>query len=415
MWILRLTHTRLSDAILDVCGVPMKDSLRKACYHIFTCCTAPPPSLLWTTNSEGKKIRGKKRKVNAKKICGGLIELAIREHGLPKGAASRLRAFLNCGCLPLSIDISEAVNALEEGTKKIRSMDDQRHHIPRRQKRFEDVGRGLRSIRSFIFALKAMGVKFNSGNNDGEGNQFPAYISLDLGLRQPLQHYHGQIYFQAIMLTEGPASIVSNDTLLSGDGKGIKFAEGGRYDDLVRKFRPPGNFAASQVDQYYTSAPIPVCTGVRFMVGAFVERIYIEAALKSRLEFEKTSLTTESDVIRRVLAVPFLSQKGSVQCVVVGTNGFDSVSLSERAMVASQLWMSGISAEFVPQSGVMLSLWKRTDAETNTISSDTNKWTLDQICDLCCVSNSLCTRLEAFVQCCSSRCFYNFHFLTHLQ
>jgi hypothetical protein len=389
IWILRLTHTRLADAILDICGVPVKDTLRKACYHILTCCIAPPPSLLWTTNSEGKKIRGKKRKINPKKICGGLIDLAIREHGLPKGAAARLRAFLNSGCLPLPVDISAAVNALEDGTKKLRSMDDQRHHIPRRQKRYEDVARGLRSIRNCINALTIMGIKFHNESAEDQSHHFPAYISLDLGLRQPAQHYHGQIYFQAIMLTEGPESIVSNDTLLSGDSKGIKFAEGGRYDDLVRRFRPPGNFAASQVNQY-TSAPIPVCTGVRFMVGAFVERVYVEAALKSRIESEKTtSLTADSDILRRVLAVPYISQKGSVQCVVVGTNGFDSASLPERAMVASHLWMKGISAEFIPHSGVILSLLKHSEADTSTVISDTNEWTLDQICDLCCVSISL--------------------------
>lgn len=386
IWFLRLTHTRLADAILDICGVPTKDVLRKACYHILTCCTAPPPSLLWTTNPEGKKIRGKKRKINPKKICGGLIELAIHEHGLPKGAATRLRAFLNSGCLPLSVDISEAISALEAGTKKLRSMDDQRHHVPRRQKRFEEVARGLRSIRNCIEAMTAMGIKFQNVNTENQCDHFPAYISLDLGLRQPTLHYHGQIYYQAIMLTEGPDSIVSNDTLLSGDGKGVKIAEGGRYDDLVRRFRPPGNFATSQVNQY-TSERIPVCTGVRFLVGAFVERVYVEAAFKSRIESEKTrSLTSDTEILRRVLAVPYISQQGSVQCLVVGTNGFDPASLPERAMVASRLWMAGIRTEFIPQSAVMMSLLKRSETETSAVISDSYEWTLEQICDLCCVS-----------------------------
>mmetsp|Transcript_32678 Transcript_32678/g.49250 ORF Transcript_32678/g.49250 Transcript_32678/m.49250 type:complete len:460 (-) Transcript_32678:268-1647(-) len=187
------------------------------------------------------------------------------------------------------------------------------------------------------------------------------------------------------MLTEEPESIVSNDTLLSGDGKGVKFAEGGRYDDLVRRFRPPGNFATSQVNQY-ASAPIPICTGVRFLVGAFVERVYVEAALISRIESEKTaSLTTDTEILRRVLAVPYISQQGSVQCLVVGTNGFDQDSLPERAMVASQLWMKGISAEFIPHSAVMMSLLKRSDNDTGRVISDTKEWTLDQICDLCCL------------------------------
>lgn len=388
MWILRLTHTKLADAILDICGVPAKDSLRRACYHILTCCTAPPPSLLWSTNSEGKPFRGKKRKVNPKKICGGLIELAIQEHGLPNGAATRLRTFFNTGCLPLPLDIRDAINVLEDGTKKLRLIDEQQHHGSRRQKRYEDVARSLRSLRNCIDAIENMGIKIESNKAGNYSEYFPAYISLDLGLRQTEQHYHGQIYYQAIMLTEEPESIASNDTLLSGDGKGVKFAEGGRYDDLVRRFRPPGNFATSQVDQY-ASAPIPICTGVRFLVGAFVERVYVEAALLSRIENEKTaSLTTDTEILRRVLAVPYISQQGSVQCLVIGTNGFDQDSLPERAMVASQLWMKGISAEFIPHSAVMMSLLKRSDNDTGRVISDTTEWTQDQICDLCCVSKN---------------------------
>ena len=36
----------------------------------------------------------------------------------------------------------------------------------------------------------------------------------------------------------------------------MKVAEGGRYDDLVRHFRPPGNFGSSEFDRS-TAAPIP--------------------------------------------------------------------------------------------------------------------------------------------------------------
>ena len=384
MWILRLTHTRLADAILDICGVPAKEALRQFCYHILTCCSAPPPNLLWIKSSDGKKIRGKKRK-DTKKVCNGLIDNAILDHGLPKGAAARLRAFLNSGCLPLPLDINAALIALRDGTKKLRSMDDQRHNIPRRQKRYEDVARGLNTIKKSIEALKIMEIKVSNEIIEGENHQFPAYICLDLGLRQPAQHYHGHIYFQAIMLPEGPQYIVSNDTLLSDEGNGIKIAEGGRFDELVRRFRPPGNFASSDVSKY-TSAPIPVCTGVRFFIGPFVERIYVEAALRSRKESEKsTLLTSESDVLRRLLAIPDLLQKGSVQCLIVGANGFDSASLCERAMVASHLWSNGISAEFIPHSGVILSLLKRSAIDTGATVPDTNEWTLDQICDLCCV------------------------------
>lgn len=150
----------------------------------------------------------------------------------------------------------------------------------------------------------------------------------------------------------------------------------------VRRFRPPGNFGDSQLDQY-TSAPIPVCTGVQFMLGAFVERVYVEAALESRRESEHTSsMASKPEVLRRMLAIPYSSQP-SVQCIVVSWKGFDSVSLPERAIVASHLWAKGVSAEYMPHSGVMLSLLKH--AGTEAVVSDTNVWTVDQIFDLCCI------------------------------
>lgn len=209
-----------------------------------------------------------------------------------------------------------------------------------------------------------------------------SYISLDLGLRQLRKHYHGHIFYQAIMLPNDISTFRRSDALSAAKDEGIKIAEGGRYDDLVRRFRPPGNFATSQVDQY-TSASIPVCTGVRFFVGRLVAQKYVEAALSSRRENDHMlSLTSESDVLRRVLAHPF-PPSPSVKCIIVGMNGFDSASLSERAVVAAHLWSEGISAEYIPHSGVMLSLLKRQDSANEIAVSDTNEWTLDQICGVC--------------------------------
>jgi histidyl-tRNA synthetase len=335
------------------------------------------------TSKDGRHLRGKKISANPKKLFNELVEAAVSEHGLPQHAAVKLRAFLNAGCLPLPLNVNAAIDALQDGTKKLRSMDDQKQMFHKRQKRYEDVARGLRSLRNCITAMEAMGIYSQINDFDGQSHSNPTYISIDLGLRQLTQHYHGHLYFQAIMLTEDPDSVLSNDTILSGDGKGIKIAEGGRYDDLVRRFRPPGNFGSSQLDEY-TSAPIPVCTGVRLFIGAFVERIYVEAALESRIELEHTSaLTADSKVLRRALAVPFLTRP-SVQCIVVSMNGFDSTSLPERAMVASHLWAKGISAEYIPHSGVILSLLRKTTSDA--ASSDANDWNLDQLCDLCCVS-----------------------------
>jgi hypothetical protein len=48
----------------------------------------------------------------------------------------------------------------------------------------------------------------------------------------------------------------------------------------------------------------------------------------------------------------------SVRCVVASIHGMDSASSAERFLVASHLWREGISAEYLPQSGVMASLLK---------------------------------------------------------
>jgi hypothetical protein len=53
-------------------------------------------------------------------------------------------------------------------------------------------------------------------------------------------------------------------------------------------------------------------------------------------------------------------------------------------MVASHLWAKDISAEYLPHSGVILSLLRKIGGDS--MVSDTAEWTVDQLCDLCCVS-----------------------------
>lgn len=43
MWYLRLGNTRLTDSILDLCGIPVRDNLRRACLHILSRFVAPAP------------------------------------------------------------------------------------------------------------------------------------------------------------------------------------------------------------------------------------------------------------------------------------------------------------------------------------------------------------------------------------
>ena len=68
------------------------------------------------------------------------------------------------------------------------------------------------------------------------------------------------------------------------------------------------------------------------------------------------------DFLRRSLGHP-LKMSTSVKCIVASPSGMDSSSSSERFIVAARLWAEGISAEYMPQSGVMLSLLKRIKEE----------------------------------------------------
>ena len=76
----------------------------------------------------------------------------------------------------------------------------------------------------------------------------------------------GGVFFQAILLQDdffdNSEKNEATKVRHAHGGKGSRIAEGGRYDDLVRQFRPPGNFGSIQLDSY-TGARVPCCIGVR--------------------------------------------------------------------------------------------------------------------------------------------------------
>mmetsp|Transcript_21174 Transcript_21174/g.25502 ORF Transcript_21174/g.25502 Transcript_21174/m.25502 type:complete len:293 (-) Transcript_21174:1262-2140(-) len=59
----------------------------------------------------------------------------------------------------------------------------------------------------------------------------------------------------------------------------------------------------------------------------------------------------------------------------------DAASSAERLFVASRLWAAGISAEYIPQSGVMMNLLKQQREETNSLGD----WSLDELCGVCAI------------------------------
>lgn len=403
IWYLRLSHTRLTESILEVCGVPPKEALRRRCCQILTQLTAPTTKaalnacrrLKTRDRSRSEGSLGETERSRSDELERQVA--ALVEEGLPRPAAQRLRLFLSSGCCPLPTNLSDASDALLRAVVNLRQLETNINTDPRRWKRYDDIGRSVKHLKNLNKVLLAIGVSpYLNGshhfhNDTAELNQHPhisrpLYICLDLGLRQRRQIY-SLLHFQALMIP--PSLLHSSSKLTEGHSDvGIMVAEGGRYDDLVRKYRPPGNFGSALLS-FYTNASIPICAGVRFSVGKLVESLYMESApllsrpsadMESNVKFASDAAGVE--YLRSSLGHP-LNVAKSVQVMVASTNGMDAASASERLIVASHLWASGISAEYLTHSGVMISLLRARSREDAT-SSD---WSLEELCAVCGIMN----------------------------
>jgi len=161
-----------------------------------------------------------------------------------------LRSLLSHGCLPLPAKAEDAIESLQEAVRKRKILDMDTKMERKRVKRYDDITKGLQSLKKLLHAMNVMGLSGLLGRNESPKNDNfgddafkcrpPSYVSIDLGARQRRKHMHGNIYFQAIILPEdyfqSESSEDNNETLLTSGGKGVKIAEGGRYDDLVGYF-----------------------------------------------------------------------------------------------------------------------------------------------------------------------------------
>ena len=388
IWYLRLSHTRLADSILEICGVPPEETLRRRCCQSFTQLTAP------TANAALLSFRLVKIRDRSKSE-GSLGEMersrrdelekhiaTLVEEGLPGAAAHRLRLFISSGCCPLPTNLSDAADAVLSAVGNLRQLEPNLNTDPRRLKRYDDIGRSVKHLKNLNKVLLAIGVSpFLNGTqhtrNDAEENNHqsaisrPLYICLDIGLRQRRQFY-SLLHFQALLIPPSVLHSFSRSTEGHAD-VGVMVAEGGRYDDLVRKYRPPGNFGSALLS-FYTNASIPICAGVRFSVGKLVESLYIESApLASKPSPDVdangrfASDAAGIEFLRNSLGHP-LNVAKSVRVIVASANGMDAASGSERLIVASHLWANGISAEYLTHSGVMISLLQPRSREEATSS-----------------------------------------------
>lgn len=246
LWFMRLTHTRLVDSIMDVCGVPQKESAKKACLQIFARSSAPAPGVLFQSTQRPHRKRSSSvsgthatSEIDRSDVKSQL-ESAVKNQILPKATAKRLEVFLESGCSPLPADIDEALNTILSAIGKVKLLDAKNQASdPRRLRRYEDIARIVKSFKNLVLLMRTIGIGPLLGTKKETTNRFgsrPLYVALDLGLRQKRKHYNGNLFFQAIVLPDNFFDTDATDQNMNRKsmvGLGTKVAEGGRYDDLV--------------------------------------------------------------------------------------------------------------------------------------------------------------------------------------
>ena len=128
----------------------------------------------------------------------------------------------------------------------------------------------------------------------------------------------------------------------------------------------------------YTAAKVPFCSGLLIFVGKMVERIYHDAA-----DNNKRQNQSFIENLRHSIGHPL--PLSPVNCIVTSENGLDLASCAQRAKICALLWSSGISCEYLAQSGVMMSLLRHVSSSSSTI----NEWcsSVDRICGICAILN----------------------------
>jgi len=194
VWFLRLSSSRLSDAILDLLFVPNSETMRESIRSIFTTCTACPPIELNNQQRNSGKYKKKAREIKANLLEFLDRQLSIHEN-LPTETAERVRSFVSNGSLPYPMHANKALDIILDSASKLhkKDMNSGNNEVKRLSENcFREVTRCINQLRQLLKALEALGVTPTISRNekvDVNGSLSPpAYISIDLGLRQKRQH-----------------------------------------------------------------------------------------------------------------------------------------------------------------------------------------------------------------------------------
>ncbi len=186
-----MSHSRLSDAILDLLFVPNSDTIRESILNIFTTCTACPPIELNNQQRHSGKYKRKAREIKANLLEFLDRQLSIHDN-LPKNVAERIRLFVSHGSLPYPMNASKALDVILKSASKVMSSGgDQAKELSKNC--FQEVKRTINQLKQLLKAMEALGVvpaiqKQNEKFDGDEHISSPAYISIDLGLRQKRRH-----------------------------------------------------------------------------------------------------------------------------------------------------------------------------------------------------------------------------------
>ena len=223
-WFLRITHTRITEAFLEICGLPRDTTIRRAYLRFLSTFLSPVESGSVVPNS----VRGK--------TLDELISDSLLTYKVSDDVHAKMKTFIGFFEGPLSKNISTALDEVQYAFSKMKVLEIEIEKRPKLVKAYDMATKGIRSIRRLVSALNDIGIfgvsEDGSNNSISRGN--PAFTQLDF-FEQKQKHIHGGIYFQGIFfpLQEASAALsVHNSLQKQLHEEGIKFVEGGRFDGM---------------------------------------------------------------------------------------------------------------------------------------------------------------------------------------
>ena len=247
--------------------------------------------------------------------------------------------------LPIRGNLEDGLKSISENANRVKkSYGGGKSTQKKILKAMQRVNTCVRNLQQLILLCKMGGLDLSTNNNNPVSNTLdssssPSIVTIDLGLRQKEKHYDGGLFYTAVLYSSTGGKKSENQQFNSG----LRACEGGRYDELVGKYRPPN----------VSSRNLPIAAGVRFHIGRIVESFYYSAAEKKQklIKMGKGNSATGIEGLYAGLGVPYFTDRSMVSVVIAGVNGLGLCpAIFERFLVASRLWKEGVSCEYLANS-----------------------------------------------------------------